>query len=85
MAARHASALKQARQATKHRVRNRAYMSRMKTVIKRVSSATEKDAAMNALRVASKMLDQLASKGIIHRNKAANQKSSLTKLVLAIQ
>ena len=85
MATRHASALKQARQAIKHRVRNRAYMSRMKTAIRHVNSATEKTAAETAFRSASKLLDQLASKGLIHRNKAANQKSSLSKFVAAIK
>ena len=85
MAARHASALKQARQAEKHRANNRQNMSRMKTAIKRVSAATEKEKAQSELRSASKLLDQFAAKGLIHRNKAANQKSRLSKLVAAIQ
>ena len=57
----------------------------MKTVIKRVRQAKEKDKAHSELLRAVKLLDQLAAKGVIHRNKAANQKSSLTKYVNTIK
>lgn len=53
----------------------------MKTQIKKVRSAKEKDKAAAALKIAVKTLDQLSAKGLIHKNKAANQKSSLTKFV----
>lgn len=79
--AQHASAAKQARQAKRHGLRNKHYRSLMKTVIKRVRQAKEKDKANAELRRAVKLLDQLAAKGIIHRNNAANQKSSLMKYV----
>ena len=83
--AQHASAAKQARQAKRHERRNKHYRSLMKTVIKRVRQVKEKDKANVALRRVVKLLDQLAAKGIIHRNKAANQKSSLMKYVNAIK
>lgn len=53
----------------------------MRTAIKRVRSITEKDKALVELRKTAKLLDQLAAKGIIHKNKAANNKSNLTRFV----
>ena len=79
--AQHLSAERQARKSLKHRERNRAYMSKMKTAIKRVRQSKEKDKAAVELRKVVKLLDQLAAKGIIHRNNAANKKSSLTKYI----
>jgi small subunit ribosomal protein S20 len=83
--AQHKSAEKRTRQNAKRHARNKAALSRVKTLIKNVRSAKEKDKDAAALRVAVKALDQLASKGVIHKNKAANQKSSLTKFVTAIK
>ena len=79
--AQHASAEKQARKSVKNRERNKANMSKLRTTIKRVRSLKDKDTAQTALNRASKVLDQLAAKGLIHKNKAANQKSSLKKYV----
>jgi len=83
--AQHLSAERQARKALRHREQNRRYISMMKTVIKRVREAKEKDQAAVALKRAVKVLDQLAAKGIIHRNSAANKKSSLTKFVATMK
>jgi small subunit ribosomal protein S20 len=83
--AQHASAEKQARKAVKHEARNRHWTSLMKTTVKRVRETKEKDKAQLALKKASRLLDQLASKGIIHKNKAANQKSRLSKYVLGLK
>lgn len=82
---RHASALKKARQATKRRLRNKAYLSKMKTAIKQVKNEKDKSKALERLRKTIKIIDQLAAKGIIHKNKAANQKSALTKFVNKLQ
>jgi small subunit ribosomal protein S20 len=79
--AQHKSAEKRARQNVKRHARNKALLSKMKTLIKNVRSAKEKEKAASALRIAVKALDQLASKGLLHKNKAANQKSALTKFV----
>lgn len=83
--AQHASAAKQARQAERRRFQNQHYRSLMKTVIKHVRAAKEKEKATRALQRAVKLLDQLAAKGIIHQNKAANQKSQLTRFVNAMK
>lgn len=82
---RHASALKKARQAAKRRLRNKAYLSKMKTAIKSVKSEKDKTKALEKLKNTIKLIDQLAAKGIIHKNKAANQKSALTKFVNKLQ
>jgi small subunit ribosomal protein S20 len=79
--ARHISAERQARKALKHRLRNRAYKSQMTTAVKKVRAAKGKDEAVAALTKIHKLLDQLASKGIIHKNNAANKKSRLTRHV----
>ncbi|MDZ7262366.1 MAG: 30S ribosomal protein S20 [candidate division KSB1 bacterium] len=64
--------------------RNRYYKSTMKTAIKKVLTASDKTTAQEKLREAISLLDKLACKGIIHKNKAANQKSRLTKRVNAL-
>jgi small subunit ribosomal protein S20 len=79
--AQHKSAEKRARQNVHRHDRNKAAISKLKTLIKKVRSAKEKEKAVAALKVAAKALDQLAAKGLIHKNKASNQKSSLTKYV----
>ncbi|HWP83320.1 MAG TPA: 30S ribosomal protein S20 [Bacteroidota bacterium] len=81
----HKSAVKRVRQSKRRHERNKARISRMKRLIKKVRSITEKEKAQSALKIAVKYLDQLAAKGIIHRNKAANQKSKLTRLVNAMK
>ncbi len=77
----HKSAEKRVRQSARRHARNKASLSKMKTLIRKVRSTTEKGKAATALKQAVKYLDQLAAKGLIHRNKAANQKSQLTRLV----
>ncbi len=83
--AQHASAEKAARQAKKRNLRNRSALAKMKTAIKKVRNEKEKAKATIALTKVIKLLDQFAAKGIIHRNKAANQKSALMKLVNKLQ
>jgi len=79
--AQHKSAEKRARQSARRHARNKANLSKIKTLIKKVRSAKDKEQAAAALKIAVKTLDQLAAKGVIHRNTASNQKSRLTKLV----
>jgi small subunit ribosomal protein S20 len=83
--AQHASAEKAARQAEKRNLRNRSARAKMKTAIKKVRGEKEKAKATIALTKVVKLLDQLAAKGIIHKNKAANQKSALMKFVNKLQ
>jgi len=74
------SARKRARQAEKRRLRNRAQRSMMRTFIKKVYKAIQagdRQAAEEAYRAAVPVIDRLARKGLIHRNKAARHKSRL--------
>ena len=74
------SAEKQNRQATKHRERNRAAMSRLRNVIKNTRSAIESgepDAAKEALRNVYLVIDRTAKKGILKGNTADRYKSRL--------
>ena len=73
------SALKRVRQSIKANLRNRAYKSRVSTSIKKVLNSTKKDDALNNLKDAVKTIDKVASKGVIHKNKASNKKSTLYK------
>jgi small subunit ribosomal protein S20 len=73
------SALKRHRQSEKRRLRNQAYRSRAKTLIKKVFQASTVEEARTALVSAVKALDKLAAKGIEHRNTVARKKSRLMK------
>ena len=67
--------------AEKARQRNKAVRSELKTYVKKVVTAVEagdKAAAEAQLRVASRKLDKAVTKGVFHRNAAANKKSGLT-------
>lgn len=79
--AQHLSAERQARKALRHRARNRAYLSKMRTAIKKVRLSKDKEKGTQELKRVVKLLDQIAAKGIIHKNNAANKKSSLMKHV----
>jgi small subunit ribosomal protein S20 len=68
----------------KARQRNMAVKSELKTAIRAVNTAVasaDKDAASSALAYASKKLDKAVSKGVIHKNQAANRKSGIAKKV----
>ncbi len=79
--ANHPSAEKRARSAKRREARNTTAKSRMRTALKKVRGTTDKTQAVAELQKTVKLLDQLAAKGVIHKNMAANQKSKLTKLV----
>ena len=73
--------------AEKARVRNKAVRSELKTAIKKVRRAVEEEDVQTAQELADKagrLLDKAASKGIIHKNQAANRKSKLAKRVASI-
>jgi len=73
----HQSAIKRNRQSKRHALRNRQYRSTMRTMIKKALDAKDKGAAEKLVRETVALLDKLASRGVIHRNTAANQKSRL--------
>jgi small subunit ribosomal protein S20 len=67
--------------------RNKAVRSEVKTAVRSSREATatgDKAAAAAALALASKKLDKAVSKGVIHKNQAANRKSALAKKVAAL-
>ncbi|MDR8018642.1 30S ribosomal protein S20 [Nesterenkonia aerolata] len=71
----------------KARQRNQAVKSQLKTAVKKVRNAVaagDKDAAVQANRAAARMLDKAVSKGVIHKNQAANRKSGLAAKVNAL-
>ncbi|MDZ4168824.1 MAG: 30S ribosomal protein S20 [Coriobacteriia bacterium] len=71
----------------KARLRNKAVKSGLKTAVKKVHTAIEAGdaaAAQAAALEASKLLDQAASKGVIHAKQAANRKSGLMKAANAV-
>ena len=71
----------------KRHERNKAVKSELKTAIRRFNEAVESDEtekAVVASRVATKKLDKAVSKGVIHKNQAANRKSSIAKKAAAL-
>lgn len=71
----------------KRRQRNQGVRTQLKTASKKVRNAVaagDKDAAVAAHRDASQKLDKAATKGVIHKNQAANRKSGLAALVNSI-
>lgn len=75
--ANHKSALKRIRQSEKRRVHNKYYHKSARNAVKALRNTTEKEAAEKLLPKVASMLDKLAKKNIIHKNKAGNLKSSL--------
>ena len=68
--------------------KNKAAKSLMKTNIKKFDAATtgnDRDSAEQAYKVAVKTVDRAATKGLIHKNKAARRKSALTKKLNAME
>lgn len=79
--ANHKSAKKRIKTNEKRRVRNRATISKLKTLVKKVEAATEKAEAEVLYKEAVSYLDRIATRGKIHKNTAARKKSALTLLV----
>ena len=82
--ANHKSALKRIRSNNAKRLRNRYQSKTTRTFIKRLRSTTDKSEAQELLKTVTGMIDKLAKKNIIHKNKAAHNKSKLQKLVNAL-
>jgi len=76
------SQIKRNRQNEKRRLRNKSVKSSLKTAIRKYHEAVEAgnlEGAETLMRDASRKLDQAVSKGVIHRNQAANRKSAIAK------
>ena len=81
------SQMKRIKTNEKARQRNVAVKSALKTAVRRFRSAADAGdaaAAATAFEVAAKQLDKAASKGVIHKNQAANRKSGMAKQVAGL-
>ncbi len=81
------SQIKRIKTNEKARLRNKAVKSSLKTSVRRFHEAADsgdKDVAVAAMRGATRALDKAASKGVIHRNQAANRKSALASRAASI-
>lgn len=82
-----ASAKKRARQAVKRRERNVAQRSMVRTTIKKVVKALDANDKAGAIAAYAEMvpvIDRYATKGMIHKNKAARHKARLTARIKAL-
>ena len=82
--AHHKSALKRIRSTQAKRLRNRYQAKTTRTFIKRLKGTQDKAEAQELLNTVTSMLDKLAKKNIIHKNKAANNKSKLARHVATL-
>ena len=76
------SQIKRNRQNEKRRLRNKSVKSALKTSVRKFNEATaagDAEQATALLRAASRNLDKAVSKGVIHKNQAANRKSAIAK------
>ncbi|MFT5640647.1 MAG: small subunit ribosomal protein S20 [Cyclobacteriaceae bacterium] len=82
--ANHKSALKRVRSSETKRLRNKYQFKTTRTFIKRLRETTDKSQAETLLKEVTAMVDKLSKKNLIHKNKASNIKSKLTKKVNSI-
>ena len=81
------SQIKRNRQNEKRRLRNKSVKSSLKTAVRKFhesAAAGDAEATAALLRDASRKLDKAVSKGVIHKNQAANRKSAIAKRLAAL-
>jgi len=81
------SQIKRIKTNLKAQERNKAVKSEVKSAVRAAREAIatgDKDKATAAVQVAGRKLDKAASKGVIHKNQAANRKSAIAKQVAAL-
>ena len=83
--ANHSATKKDVRQRRKRNERNRYHGKTTRNAIRDLKAIDTKAAASEKIPQISSMIDKLAKRGIIHKNKAANLKSKLTKGVQSLQ
>ena len=76
--ANHKSSIKRIRQTEKRKLHNRYYVKMARNAVRKLRGTTDKETAVKLLPEVSSMLDKLAKRKVIHRNKAGNLKSKLT-------
>jgi len=82
------SQIKRNKQNEKRRLRNKAVKSSLKTAIRKFREAAEQgnvEQAVVLMRAACRQLDKAVTKGVIHKNQAANRKSAIAKRAAALQ
>jgi small subunit ribosomal protein S20 len=79
--ANHKSALKRIRANEAKRVRNKFQAKTTRSYVRRLRGTKDKAEAQELFKTVASMLDKLAKKNVIHKNKAANNKSKLARLV----
>jgi small subunit ribosomal protein S20 len=82
------SQIKRNKQNEKAHQRNKAVKSELRTYVRKFREAAESgnvDEATDAMRAASRKLDKAVSKGVIHKNQAANRKSAIAKRLSELQ
>lgn len=82
--ANHKSSLKRIRQDKVKALHNKYYAKTMRNAVRKFRNLTDEEEAVKLYPSIQKMLDKLAKVNIIHKNKAANLKSSLAKHVAAL-
>ena len=75
--ANHKSAIKRIRQTEKRKLHNRYFAKTARNAVRKLRATTEKEAATALYPKVSAMLDKLAKRNVIHKNKASNLKSKL--------
>ncbi|HAX96420.1 MAG TPA: 30S ribosomal protein S20 [Prolixibacteraceae bacterium] len=75
--ANHKSALKRIRQTEKKRLSNKYYAKTTRNAVKKLRLSEDKDEAVKMYPEVVAMIDKLAKKNVIHKNKASNLKSKL--------
>ncbi len=82
--ANHTATKKDVRQSEKRRDRNSYYVKTTRNAIRTLIASTNKTEAQEGLTKVISMIDKLAKRNIIHKNKASNIKSGIVKRVNAI-
>lgn len=82
--ANHAATKKDVRQSAKRNERNRYYGKTTRNAIRDIKAIGEKETATTKQPTVESMIDKLAQRGTIHKNKAANLKSKLAKRINAL-
>ena len=77
--ANHKSSIKRIRQDKKKNLHNRYYAKTMRNAVRKLRAVTDKEEAVKMYPSVQKILDKLAKTNLIHKNKAANIKSSLAQ------
>ena len=77
--ANHKSSIKRIRQIQRKRLHNKYYAKTARNAVRKLRATTDKAIAVEFLPQVSSMLDKLAKRNIIHKNKAGNLKSKLSK------